>query len=142
MALDITSVPLWFAVLDTLSPPPNPTCTDVLLHLACGAVAPPCDPSTQRALPICKDSCRAYKHLLSDGKCDDLYAFVERFAAAQPVPDAQATVDLYFSFDCDNTSTYLFGSHLDFASPNKCTNITSSLIEGRYQAVSDNDHWF
>ena len=127
---DSNTVPIWFAVLDTLSPPPNPACIDTLFHITCGATAPPCDPSAQRVLPVCNDSCRAYKQLLSDGECDDLDAFVRRFAAATPISDAQAMVDLYFGFDCDNTSTYLFGLNSDFVSETKCTNIISTSLLG------------
>ena len=131
---DSNTVPIWFAVLDTLSPPPNPTCIDAVHHITCGAAAPPCDPSTQRALPVCNDSCRAYKQLLSDGQCDDFDAFVRQFAAATPTQDARALVDLYFNFDCDNISTYLFGSYLDFVSQTRCTNLlgedhTDEMIE-------------
>ena len=134
---DSSSVPFWFAVLDTLTPPPNPACVDALLHITCGAAAPPCDPSTQRALPICNDSCRAYKQLMSDGACDDLNVFVRQFAAASPIPDAQVVIDLYFSFDCDNISTYLFGLYPELVSLNKCANIISTSLQGKAHTESD-----
>ena len=136
---DSNTVPIWFAVLDTLSPPPNPACIDAILHITCGAAAPPCDPSTQRALPVCNDSCRAYKQLLLDGECDEFDAFVRQFAAATPTQDAQALVDLYFSFDCDNISTYLFGSYLDSVSQTRCTNLTSTSLLGEVH-ITDEMH--
>ena len=67
---------------------------------------------------------------MSDGECDDLYAYVRRFAAATPISSVQAAVDLYFGFDCDNTSTYLFGLNSDFVSETKCTNIISTSLLG------------
>ena len=134
---DSSALPLWVAVLDTLTPPPNPACLDALLHISCGAVAMPCDPSTQTVLPICDDSCRAYKQLMLDGACDDLDVFLRQFTAASPIPDAQVVVDLYFSFDCDNISTYLFGSYPEFVSLNKCANILSTSLQGKDHTESD-----
>ena len=128
--IDPRSIRLTFTIINTLSPPPPPACTDAFLHLACGASVPPCDPSTQRILPYCNDSCRAYKQLLSDGSCDGLDAFLRDFVAASPVTNLGEYIDLYFRFDCDNTSTYLFGSHLDLVSQNKCTSVLSASFQG------------
>jgi len=125
------SVDLVFTVLRTLIPPPHLACLDSLLHIACGAAFPPCDPSTQRVLPYCNDSCRAYKHLLSGGSCDDLNAYVRQIAATTSVPSFQELEILYFSLDCHNTSTYLFGSYPDLVSPNKCTNIIRTSLQGK-----------
>ena len=65
-----------------------------------------------------------------DGACDDFNAFVRQFAAASPISNAQVYVDLYFNFDCNNTSTYLFGSYPDLVSPNMCTNIINASLRG------------
>jgi len=69
--IDPRSVQLTFAIVDTINLPPHPACAEALLHLTCGAAAPPCDSRTQRPLPICNDSYRAYNQLMSDGICDD-----------------------------------------------------------------------
>ena len=124
------SVDVVVAVLESQNPPPNPACVDAVLHIICAAAFPPCDPSTQRVLPICNDSCRAYKQLMSSGSCDDLNAYVRLINATSSISSVREGVTLYFSFDCDNTSTYLFGSYQDLVSPNKCTDIISTSPQG------------
>ena len=124
------SVDVILAVLESQSPPPHPACTDAVLHIICAAAFPPCDPSTQRVLPICNNSCRTYKQLMSSGSCDDLNAYVRLVNATSSISSVREGVALYFSFDCDNTSTYLFGSYQDLVSPNECTNIISTSPQG------------
>lgn len=119
-----------FGFLDTFSPPPDPACADALLHITCYAATPPCNPSTNEVLPFCSDSCRAYKQLLSDGSCDDLYALVRHLTEISPSSDLQELVDLFFALDCNNTSTYIFGSYLDCVSQTKCTRVISESIQG------------
>jgi len=67
---------------------------------------------------------------MSDGTCDDFNAFVRQFAAASPVANAEEFIDLYFNFDCNNTSTYLFGSYPDLVSPDMCTDIINASLRG------------
>ena len=128
--IESVSVDLVFAVLESLTPPPNPPCVDAIIHIMCGAAFPPCDPSTQRVLSYCNDSCRTYKQLISGGSCDDFNAYVRQVNAISSIPSFREAVALYFSLDCDNTSTYLFGSYQDLVSPNECTNIISTPLQG------------
>jgi len=72
---------------------------------------------------------------MSDGACDDLNVSVRQFAATSL--DAQVVFDLSFSFDCDNISTYLFGSYPELVSLNKCTNIVSTSLQGKDHKKSD-----
>lgn len=117
--------------IQTLNPQPPQECIDAFMHGYCLVLTPPCDPISHLRLPICDRSCEAFIKLRSEGVCTELDNFIMDLADSSMSTDLQILKDLYFAFNCRDTSTYVFyDGTKNFTQNGQCTRIVSPDAEG------------
>ena len=121
---DFTSEGIFF-VLDNIGMGHPSACVQPIQYFSCLITAPPCSNVSDLPLRICPESCLAFDMLMAGPTCNafnntlvtlDLESFV-------------ALRDLYFQFDCMDTSTYSYSGQNGF-DEERCTNIFSADVQG------------
>lgn len=106
-------------------PPPDPNCETAFRHIVCLTTSPVCNNATDLLLPICEDSCSAFKRLMNDGTCDSIIQSAEQLLmSADLVSDYQIFFTYLAALDCRNVSSYYYTYGNDsLLEPKMCTNI-------------------
>lgn len=120
-----------FIVLDTVIAPGSQVCMEPLQHLSCIISSPPCNRESDLPLEICKDSCLAFNMLMSGATCHD---FNQKISMLNVLSFGELA-SLYMQFDCNDTSTYFFGSADTVFFDGNCTNLFSALLQGWFLMV-------
>ena len=97
---------IFFAFISSLLPPDE--CEVGFQRSTCLGATPPCNPENGLLLSVCPNSCNARNRLFIEGTCTELFEYVGLLQEQSNLEDLRIFLDLLFSFDCYNTSTYIF----------------------------------
>ncbi len=111
--------------------PISAKCLDVLVHILCIIITPPCGPDTGLPVLICEESCRLYEQIKEAGICDAVDERSEQLAMFSNIEDFLTLVTAFKQFDCSNPATYFF-INVTNPDPNLCTSLISPEFEGEF----------
>ncbi len=104
-------------------------CLDILLHLLCIVITPPCGSDTGLPVLICEGNCKLYNQIREAGICDAIENFLAQVTMLSDSQDLSTLSRAFTEFDCSNPATYFFTTITDQDST-LCIKIFSPDTEG------------